>query len=376
MKHITLRKTPVQQHYEQHVYPQIGRFSSIRGYDAYVLNVETLWAHFNGEELAPKAARVLLAGSGSFSPYPTAVANPQGQITALDLSATSLARAKWHTRLHLHFNVEFIQGDLLEARRRFGKQAFHFIDSYGVIHHIADAAAAGQVLHDLLQPGGVIRIMLYSKCARRGIESARHALQLLQINEVVQIKQLYRKAAPNSRFRNCLDATPDAQFDAGLADLFLHPYAKNYSVDDLLLWLRDVGLEPLRFAHPGALPVVSDEIIRLRELERARQLNHNFVLFAGRIIDRKQRQIWQAMRNKGALSLRINPVIKRFLPTLPFISIQPAPRLGFTNPKIDYRGHILLASLKKPRALATFTPEQRVLVDAYRNAMFLLEKRL
>lgn len=374
MKHITLRKTAVQEHYEQHVYPHISPFSSIRGYDAYVLNAEALWAYFNGAVLAPKTARILLAGSGSFSPYPTALANPQGLITALDLSASSLKRAQWHTWLHLHFNVEFVQGDLLEATRRFGQQTFHFIDSYGVIHHIPDAQGAGRVLHDLLQPGGVIRMMLYSKCARRSIESVRRALRLLKVCEVAQIKELYANAPLDSRFRNCLDSTPDAQFDAGLADLFLHPYAKNYSVDDLLLWLRDVGLEPLRFAHPGALPLVNDEIIRLRQLEQSRQLKHNFVLFAGRSVDRKQRDIWQKMRNQDAVTVRINPVLQRFLPTLPLVSIQPAPRLGFSNPKIDYRGNILLASLKKPRALSSFTPAQRVLVDEYRNAMFLLEK--
>lgn len=376
MKHITSPKTPVQKHYEQHVYPHISRFSSIRGYDAYVLNAEALWAYFNGEYLAPQAAKILLAGSGSFSPYPTALANPQGKVTALDFSAASLARAKWHTRLHWYFNVDFIQGELLEATQIFGKEAFHFIDSYGVIHHILDAENAGRVLHDLLQPSGVIRMMLYSKCARRGIESARRALQLLKVNEVAQIKELYRKAPLGSRFRSCLDATPDASFEAGLADLFLHPYAKNYSVDDLLSWLREVGLEPLRFAHLGALPVVSDEIIRLRELERTHQLNHNFVLFAGRIEDRKQRQIWQSTRNQGAITVRVNPVIRRFLPTVPIIPIQPAPRLGFINPKIDYRGNILLAILKKAKALSAFTPAQRSLVDEYRNAMFLLEKRL
>lgn len=368
-----MRLETVKAHYERYIYPDLPLLSSIRGCDAYALNVEALWAHFNGERLDSNMCRILLAGSGSFSPYPTALANPQARIVALDLSGANLRRARWHTGLHGYFNTDFIEGDLLKAVDLFGEKVFHFIDCYGVIHHIREAATAGQTLRALLKPGGFIRIMAYSRCARRSIESAGRALKLLRVQNVRQIKALYRRAKPGSRFRDCLDATPDAAFAAGLADLFLHPCAKSYTVDELLEWLDQADLEPLQFIHPGALRDVSAEIIRLRQLEGCRELTSNFILFAGRREDAVLRRRWETIKAGGETVISLNPVIRRFLPMFPIIPLQPAPRLGFANPVIDFPGKRLLARFKKPTPLAQINARQRAALDEYRQALFLLE---
>lgn len=367
------RPATVQAHYEKHVYPDLPLLSSIRGCDAYALNIQALWGHFNGERLTSNTGRILLAGSGSFSPYPSALANPQARIIALDLSQANLRRARWHTRLHGYFNVDFVAGDLLNAVDLFGEKIFHFIDCYGVIHHIREAVAAGRMLHTLLKPGGLVRIMIYSRCARQAIESAGRALRLLQVSNVRQIKALYRRAKPGSRFRECLDATPDAAFDAGLADLFLHPYAKTYTVDELLEWLDQTDLQPLQFIHSGALLEINAEILRLRDLEKRGELSTNFILFAGRREDAAHRQHWQSIKTAGETLISINPVIRRFLPLLPIIPLQPAPRLGFANPLVDIRGKRLLARFKNPVRLTQIETSQRAAVDAYRRALFLFE---
>lgn len=367
------RPATVQAHYEKHVYPDLPLLASIRGCDAYALNVEALWAHFNGKYLDCNAGRILLAGSGSFSPYPSALANPKAQIIALDLSHENLRRARWHTRLHGYFNLDFIAGDLLNAVDLFGEKVFHFIDCYGVIHHIREAVAAGRILHTLLKPGGFIRIMAYSRCARHAIESAGRALRLLRVNSVREIKALYRRAKPGSRFRECLDATPDAAFDAGLADLFLHPYAKTYSVDELLEWLGQANLQPLQFIHSGALSEAKAEILRLRDLEKRGELTTNFILFAGRREDAALRQHWKSVKAAGETLISLNPVIRRFLPVFPIIPLQPAPRLGFENPVIDFRGKRLLRRFKNPVPLRQIEASQRAALDEYRQALFLLE---
>ncbi len=369
------RLMAVKAHYEKYIYPDFPRLSSVRGCDAYALNLEALWAYFNGERLNPRAGKILLAGCGSFSPYPTAVANPQSRITALDLSRANLNRARQHTGLHLYFNVDFLEGDLLKATDRFGEKIFHFIDCYGVIHHIPEAASAWRTLHALLKPGAFARIMVYSRCARRSIQSVRRAMKLLDIQSVWEIRALYCRAKAGSRFRECVDFAPEAAFAAGLADLFLHPYAKTYTVNELLDMLDQAHLEPLRFIHSGALPEASAEISRLRELELDDDLTTNFILFVGRREDAPLRSDWQSVKSGGETVISLNPVIQRFLPVFPVIPLQPAPRLGFENPAIDFSGKRLLSRFKKPLPVVQIDARQQAAVDRYRQALFLIETR-
>lgn len=363
----------VKAHYENHVYPDFPRLASVRGCDTYALNLEALWARFNGERLDPRFAQILLAGSGSFAPYPAAVANPQTRITALDLSRANLRRARQHTWLHGYFNVDFVQGDVNQATDRFGERVFHFIDCYGVIHHIRDDLTALRTLHALLKPGGFVRLMVYSRGARSAIQAVRLALQLLEIRDVRQVKALCRKAREGSRFRDCLDAAPEATFDAGLADLFLHPYAKTYRLNEWLDCLDQAHLEPLLFIHPGALPEVSAEITRLRDLEDDQALTTNFMLFASRQEDAALRQNWAIARASGNTCVSLNPVIRKFLPRLPIVPLQPAPRLGFDNPVIDWPGKRLLSRFKQPVPSTQIAPVHRATVAKYRQALFLME---
>lgn len=369
------RPTAVKAHYEKYVYPDFPRLSSVRGCDTYALNLQALWAHFNGERFDPRMGKILLAGSGSFSPYPTAVANPESRITALDLSRANLNRARQHAWLHLHFNVNFVEGDLLKATDPFGEKIFHFIDCYGVLHHIREAASAWRTLHALLKPGAFARIMVYSRCARRSIQAVRWAMKQLSIQSVREIKALYRRAKAGSRFRECLDSAPEAAFDAGLADLFLHPYAKTYTVDELLEMLDQASLEPLLFIHPGALMEVSAEIARLRALELDDDLTTNFILFAGRREDAALRRRWEAVKASGETVISLNPVIQRFLPVFPIIPLKLAPRLGFENPAIDFRGKYLLSQFRKPVRNSQMDARQRAAVAEYRQALFLIETR-
>ncbi len=388
----------VKAHYERHIYPQFPLWASVRTCDTYALNLAAWWARFNGEKLSAKEPQILLAGCGSFSPYPTAVANPEARITALDLSNANLRRAKLHTWIHGYFNMDFIQGDLsgeagaditVYSHRSLagdplsltlspmnggeGTQCFHFIDCYGVLHHIPDVIAVLNVLHSLLNTGGLLRIMVYSQGARRSAQAIRTAMRMLGVHTLKELKQLCRKAPAGSRFRDYLDATPEASFDSGLADLFLHPYAKTYTLEKLLQLLDVTGFEPLQFIHWGALPEIDSEISRLKKLQISNQLHTNFILFVGRKQDAKIRKEWQIIKNQQDTMIALNPVIQRSLPRLPFIPLQPEPKLGFANPLIRYQGQRLLAQFKTPVKKSAIRATDRDQVERYLQALFLIE---
>ena len=363
----------VKTHYERYVYPQFPLLTSVRECDTYALNLDSLWARFNGERLAPTDGRILLAGSGSFSPYPTAIANRKARITALDLSKANLSRARLHTLLHLCFNVKFIEGDLTNAKAILGDKRFHFIDCYGVLHHIPDVVPALQSIHSLLKEGGIIRIMVYSTGVRRSVQAVRTAMKLLHVDEVKSIKRLYRKAADNSRFKDCIESNYEAGFDWGLADMFLHPYAKTYKIAELLEILDKARLEPILFAHPGALSDVRNEIARIRNIELANELSTNFILFAGRMEDAEIRLAWSRYRQTQDTFISLNPVIKNSLPLLPFKTLKPGPKLGFQNPPIDFRANRLLSKFKRPVRKSTVEPGVWDAIQPYLKAMFLIE---
>lgn len=360
-------------HYEQHVYPQFPLLASVRECDTYALNLESLWGRFNGERLLPADSRILLAGSGSFSPYPTAIANRKAVITALDLSKANLGRAKLHTSLHLCFNVKFVEGDLVDARAILGDQHFHFIDCYGVLHHIPDVDSALRSIHSLLEKNAIVRIMVYSTGARRSIQSVRTAMRMLQVGEVKAIKRLYGKAADSGRFKDCMDSTYEAKFDWGLADMFLHPYAKTYKIDEVLKILRDARLEPILFIHPGAGSDIGEEIARLRNLELVNALSTNFILFAGRVEDSENRLAWNRYRKSEDTLISLNPVLKNSLSLLRFKTLKPGPRLGFENPPLDFKAKRQLSTFKRPVRKSCVESIQWKAIEPYLHAMFLIE---
>src|SRR6185369_9405136 len=189
----------VRRHYEMYPYPHYPLLASVRRCDTYASNLAALWSRFNGELPPPQAARILIAGCGSFAPYPFALSNPGTAITALDLSAKSLRRARLHCLLHGLGGVEFLAGDLCHPGALQGQ--FGLIDAYGVLHHLEDPLTGLRTLAGRLVPGGILRVMVYSSYTRSEEESIRRALRLLKVTEPAAVQALIRRAAPDSRLR-------------------------------------------------------------------------------------------------------------------------------------------------------------------------------
>lgn len=337
---------PVQRHYETHPYPHYPLFARIRRCDTYAISLAALWSGFNGVMPPDGARRILVAGCGSFSPYPFSLANPECRITALDLSAANLRRARLHCLVNLRRNVDFLRGNLLDQRIAPGP--FGLIDAFGVLHHLSDPAAGLRALADRLAPGGIIRVMLYSRGARRRTEAARRALRRLGVQQVADLKRLLRRLPGDSPLAAAVAEAPDAAFDSGLADAFLHPLVHTFTVDHLRELPAATGLRPLRFAHAGALPDPDDELARLRTLEARGGLDTNFLLFLGRETG------GPAQPGAGTL-VAANPCIGAMLPFTP----QPEGRLGHPLPPLDGPARKLLRRCGTPQPWETLSAAER-----------------
>jgi tetratricopeptide (TPR) repeat protein/2-polyprenyl-3-methyl-5-hydroxy-6-metoxy-1,4-benzoquinol methylase len=117
-------------------------------------------------------ADVLIAGCGTGA-FGLAFARkvPEARFLAVDLSLSSLGYAKRMADSLGLKNVEFAQADIMKLGSL--GRTFDFIDSSGVLHHMADPWAGWRVLLSLLRPDGAMQLGFYSELARQNIVAAR-----------------------------------------------------------------------------------------------------------------------------------------------------------------------------------------------------------
>jgi SAM-dependent methyltransferase len=355
---------PVQTHYQKYPYPHYPLLASVRRCDTYALNLSSLWARFNRAQPPAEANKILIAGCGTFAPYPWAVANPDTPITALDLSERSLKRARRHCLLHGRRNVVYRCGDLSDPAVIDGK--FGVIDSFGVLHHLDDPTAGLKTLERHLVPGGIMRIMLYSRYARREEESIRRAFRLLGIDSPRTARRLLHKAAAGSRVANYMAASDEAATVSGFADALLHPRVHSYRIDDLLEMISRTGLELLMFAYRDALESPAEEIERLRTLEKERLSPGNFVLYLGKNISPAGNGCRDGL-------IELNPCLVSAVSRFKLGTLRIPPRIGSVNPPLSYRDRAFLRRFITPVRRSDLSADEAERVAAYLRLLFLIE---
>lgn len=126
--------------------------------------------------VASCAKKILVAGCGTGQEaLQIAVAYPQAEVLAVDLSQTSLAYAMMRQAEMGVKNIRFHQADIMELGGALS-QEYDFIACSGVLHHMQDPQAGLQVIYDLLKPKGLFRLAFYSRTARRSVIAAREAI--------------------------------------------------------------------------------------------------------------------------------------------------------------------------------------------------------
>jgi SAM-dependent methyltransferase/tetratricopeptide (TPR) repeat protein len=233
---------PVQAQYESNPYPR-WRAPPAPAQADFPGYVRKRFSRRPGEQSShAEPAQVLVAGCGTgFEPIDIARRDSSVQITAIDLSRSSLAYAKRQADALRCDNIEFLQGDILDLPGTDGQ--FDIIVCTGVLHHMADPLEGWEILRALLADDGLMRIGLYSAIARRSIARAR---------SVIEQQALSSDKGDIRRFRKwLLDGSGDPELDdLRLSDDF-------YSMSgcrDLLFHARE---------HQFTLPQVSDALAKL-----------------------------------------------------------------------------------------------------------------
>jgi tetratricopeptide (TPR) repeat protein/SAM-dependent methyltransferase len=188
---------------------------------------------------------VLIAGCGT-GIFTTEFARkaPGARFLAIDLSLASLSYAKRMAQDFGLTNVEFAQADITKLGTL--GRTFDFIDSSGVLHHIADPWAAWQVLVSLLRPGGIMQIGLYSELGRRNVVAARALIAERGYRAVPEdirrIREVVAGAEDGSLLKS-ISQWSDFFTVSECRDLLFHPQEHRTSLPEIKSFLAANGLQ-------------------------------------------------------------------------------------------------------------------------------------
>lgn len=223
----------VQDQYEQFPYPRW----QVAAKDLFHPEYE---GHLKG-----KKARILVAGCGTGQEaIQLAYVFPDADITAVDLSQTSLAYAISKANTLGLNNISFGQGDIMNLDQL--DQKFDYIASSGVLHHMEDPKAGWAVLNGLLADNGLMRIALYSRKARWAINDARDYIEKNNIGSDAQsIKEFrvsIRDHVKHKSLKNIFDFY-DYYSLSECRDLLFHACEHQYDLLDIKQILDEFSLE-------------------------------------------------------------------------------------------------------------------------------------
>lgn len=190
---------------------------------------------------------VLVAGCGTgFEPIDLARTDPSLSITALDLSAASLAYGQRMASDLGVENVRFVRGDILDVGQL--GQRFGIVSSTGVLHHMERPGDGLAALAGVLAPGGVLRIALYSERARAWVAEAHRAIADHGWDATPAGIRAFRAhvlALPSDQPLARLRESDDFYTLSGCRDLCFHVREHWYRLPAIGEMLAEAGLELL-----------------------------------------------------------------------------------------------------------------------------------
>jgi len=188
---------------------------------------------------------VLVAGCGTgFEPILLARGESSSRIDAVDLSLTSLAYAVRRANELDVDNIEFYQGDLLEVERL--NKRYDLIVSTGVLHHMANPIQGWRALTEVLRPGGLMRVGLYSERARRSVVMMRERITQRglqwQLSAMREVRQQILEAGPAEAIAE-LSFSDDLFATSAVRDLLFHACEHQFTPARLVGVLQHLALD-------------------------------------------------------------------------------------------------------------------------------------
>jgi SAM-dependent methyltransferase len=208
---------------------------------------------------------LLIAGCGTSQAAKHALRWPAAQVTAIDISATSVGYTQELKRKYNLANLQVHQLSIdrvSELNRNFDQ-----IVCTGVLHHLANPDSGLAALRGVLKPDGAMHLMVYAPYGRTGVYMLQEFCRRLGIratNEGIgNLITLLRALPAGHPLETVLREAPDFQQEAALADALLHPQDRAYSVPQLFDFIQRGALTFGRWVKQAPYSVQCGLIQRL-----------------------------------------------------------------------------------------------------------------
>ena len=214
-----------------------------------VINSEIYPNAINANEvkLIEKKINILIAGCGTGIQVLEAARYSNCEITAIDLSNSSISYAKRKVDEYEIKNINFVEMDLLNLNQL--NKKFDLIECSGVLHHMKDPAKGLSTLIDSLESNGFLKLGLYSKYARQEILKARKLIKEKNIKPNLDEIRNFRNDVINGDIKQLNEITNWSDFysTSMCRDLCFHTQETCYSLIEIKNMLKTSNLEFLGF---------------------------------------------------------------------------------------------------------------------------------
>ena len=223
---------------------------------------------------------ILIAGCGTGQHSIEAAARLSNcHVTAVDLSHASLAYAKRKSNELRFTNIDYLQADILNLDRL--EKEFDVVESVGVLHHMNEPMAGWRVLTNILKPGGLMKIGLYSELARQHIERVREEIALLGVgtSEVEMRRFRGSLAESHGKSHQLLSKASDFFSLSEFRDQIFHVQEHCFTFPKIKNYLDELGLKFCGFENTNFVSIFREfhgkgvdvcDLVLWDELEQSR----------------------------------------------------------------------------------------------------------
>ena len=217
-------------------------FLSVINSEIYPNIIKSNLAQFDNKKID-----ILIAGCGTGIQIIEASRYSNCEITAIDLSNSSISYAKRKVDEYGLKNINFIEMDLLELKSL--KKRFHLIECSGVLHHMNDPSKGLSNLFDVLETKGFLKLGMYSKYAREEILKAREIIKEKDFKPNIDGIRSFRNDVLNGEINQLNEITHWSDFysTSMCRDLCFHSHENCYSLIEIKNMLKISNFEFLGF---------------------------------------------------------------------------------------------------------------------------------
>jgi SAM-dependent methyltransferase len=226
----------------------------------------------------PKAYKedfsILIAGCGTSQAAKHALRWPAAQVTAIDVSATSVQCTEDLKQKYSLDNLRVYQLPIERVNEL--DVNFDQIVCTGVLHHLEDPDVGLRALRGVLKRDGAMHLMVYAPHGRAGIYMLQEFCKRTGLRATdADIRDLIvaLAALPSGHpLETLLREAPDFREGAALADALLHPQDRAYSVPQLFDFLEKGGMEFGRWIKQAPYSPLCGVIAQIPQASRMARL--------------------------------------------------------------------------------------------------------